>query len=247
MNRDWIVRPYPRPEASLRLVCFPYAGGGAAIYQRWSCLLPSNIDVCAIQLPGRENRFREKPCMSWETIVQETVVALKPYLDRPIALFGYSLGAILAYETAQYLQQVNCPPSHLFVAARVAPAVRDQRQMPMHTLSDAQFVDKLLTLGGTSNIVLQNEELMALYLPILRADFYINETYIRPTHSLLTCPISAFHGDNDDLMTYNQVAQWQNETTDNFNIHTFQGGHFFIHDRLQLLINSIQQYVTVQV
>ncbi len=237
----WIIQANATPHAKLNLFCFPYAGGGASTYRTWTNVLGSDVNIYAIQLPGHENRFRERPFTSWQPVIDEVKQEISPLLDKPFALFGYSLGAILAYELAHVVQtEYGKTPEALFVAARVAPTVKDKRDPPMHQLPDAAFVEQLSKFDGTPQRILQDKEFMELVLPVLRADFQINENYLYTNHQPLTCQISAFRGAQDDLMTYEDVTEWQKETTGQFTLRTLPNGHFFIHNAKDLFLQVLQ-------
>ena len=236
------MRSAPNDRSKVRLVCFPYAGTGASIFQSWPSWLPRDVDMCAIQLPGREMRFREQPHTSYMPIVEETARALESYLDQPLVLFGYSLGAILAYELAHYLRQAfQTNVTRLIVAARVAPQIIEHRDPFFHTLPDGPFLEQVAKLGGMPQAILQNEELMSFLLPVLRADFQINEMYHYEVRPPLTCDMTVLRGAADPLMTYDQVAQWQDETTGQFCLRTLPGGHFFMLETQKLFTQLIQR------
>jgi medium-chain acyl-[acyl-carrier-protein] hydrolase len=245
-NSRWFIFPNSALQAKLRLFCFPYAGGGASAFRSWPDHLPDQVGVCAVQLPGRENRLTDPPFTRLEPLVRDLVEVLPPYLDLPFALFGYSLGAAIAFELARQLcQKHGLTPLSLFVSARVAPHLPDPESPPVHRLSDAALIDRLRRYNATPEHILQNDELMGLILPTLRADFEINETYICTPGEPLSCPIYTFTGSKDETLTHSQVAAWREQTSDLFVLRTLPDGHFFIHDTrelfLQILANDLQQ------
>src|SRR5581483_6245374 len=155
---NWIIRTHSSPR--LRLFCFPYAGGGASIYRTWPGKLPPTVEVCPIYLPGRENRIREKLFTHISPLVQALEDALQPHLDRPFAFFGYSLGALVAFELTRHLRRNQLPsPEYLFMAAHRAPQ-HPQHDSAVHQLPDPEFIRAVHRLGGTPEAVLQHEELM---------------------------------------------------------------------------------------
>jgi medium-chain acyl-[acyl-carrier-protein] hydrolase len=229
----------PSPQAALRLFCFPYAGGGAYIYRNWAGHLPAIIEVCAIQLPGRGNRIREASFTRMEPLVQEAAKELAPLLDKPFALFGHSMGAIIAFELARLLRrQHGKEPAHLFASGRVAPQVpREDRQT--YNLPEQEFIDELRRLDGTPKEVLEHPELMQVMSPVLRADFETVQTYEYRAEPPLGCPITALGGLQDADVTREHLEAWREQTTGPFSLRMFPGGHFFINTDEAMLLQAI--------
>lgn len=227
----WLVGP--RKEtledvAPMRLFALPYAGGSASAFRQWHKNLPASVDLYAIQLPGREARFAEPKLTYFFTAIEAIVNALRPMLDRPFALFGHSLGGILAFETARCLRRVNAPmPSQLFISGCSAPQVRGEI-LPYSKLSDAKFIEAVNKYGGLPDEVLQNSELIELFLPTLRADFGLLETYHYYEEAPLDCPITVFGGDDDPEAPRAKLTAWNIHTTKAFRISMFPGGHFYL-------------------
>lgn len=236
LDTPWLVISQPQPAARLRLFCFPYAGGGAIIYRQWPASLPTDVEVCAVQPPGRETRFRETALTSVSSLVSEVVAALPLFLDRPFAFYGHSLGALVAFETAHELRQRGLPvPEHLFLASRRAPQLPDPRP-PIHALPQADFVQQVQQrYGGIPEAIRSDAELMALFLPLLRADFTALETYRCDGVAQLDCPITVFGGSNDITLSPADLAGWQRYTQGSFAMKMFPGDHFFLHSRSLLL------------
>lgn len=240
----WFPQIQPNSPSRFRLFCFPYAGGGASIFQSWRASLPPEIEICPIQLPGRENRLSEAPFKRIKPLIEALTPLIQPYLDRPFGFFGYSLGAILAFELARQLHRQNAPtPESLFVAASIAPQIPDFAT-PIHGLADAKFIEAIAQLQGTPKAVLQDAELMQLYLPALRADFALLETYFYTTGEPLNCPIVAFGGLEDKKVQQKQLEAWQEQTKYDFTLKMFSGDHFFFHpsgqDLLQIIVEKIK-------
>lgn len=226
-NTQWLSCYKTNPYAKLRLFCFPFAGGGSSIFRTWSQDLPNWIEVCPVQLPGRENRISEKPFDKMDPLVAFVAAGLKPYLDMPFVFFGHSMGSFIAYELACYLREkYNLLPEYLFVSGRFAPHVPDPDNF--HLLEEKEFKEKLKEYNGTPNAVLENEEIMQLLLPLLRADFSICETYIHKSREPLACPISAFGGKNDSTVKKDDLNGWENYTKNKFRTEMFDGDHFFL-------------------
>lgn len=241
----WICRFNTRDQPAMRLICLPYAGGGATVFRAWHDLLPENVEVCPVQLPGRETRFQEPPAEDLEALVAALTPALLPLLDRPFAIYGHSLGALLGFALAQRLRaEHGLTPTHLLVGARRAPQV-PARGAPMHQLSEAAFVSALRQrYNGIPSVLLQQPELLRLFLPILRADFKLLETYVYPSPPALECPIVAFGGSEDPLVEASELDAWAAQTRGRFERHTLPGGHFFLQSHRDLLLAGICGYLT---
>ncbi|MBA2682586.1 MAG: thioesterase [Ktedonobacteraceae bacterium] len=238
-SSGWIVCPQPRPAALVRLFCFPYAGGSASLFREWSAFFPREIEVCAIQLPGRENRLAEPPLSEFEPLVQRLADAISPYLDKPCAFFGHSLGALVSFELARFLRQREgfCPV-RLLVSAHRAPQLPDPHP-PVYDLPLPEFLQTLRGLQGTPEEILHHEELMQLLLPTLRADFTLAETYRYVPDEPLACPCSAFGGLRDSHVSRAELAAWQQQTSSTFLVRMFPGDHFFLHSDRMLLVRAI--------
>lgn len=239
----WIARPPLNPQARLRLFCFPHAGAGASIFRAWSDNLPPEIEVCPIHLPGREDRLGETPFTRLLPLIQTLAPLLRPYLDIPFAFFGHSLGALLSFELAREFRRQNFPsPVHLLVSGSRAPQIPDL-DLPIHRLPDPKFLESLRRFNGTRPEVLQNPELLQLFLPALRSDFAILETYFYATQERLNCPISAFGGMEDNKVSYEQLNAWREQTHSDFTVQMFPGDHFFWHNNHKPLLQAIAQEI----
>lgn len=228
VRSPWIALPRLDHTARLRLFCLPYAGGGAGIFQGWSTGLPADIEVCPVQLPGREIRMMEPAFRHIDPLVDTLVPALLPYLDRPYAMFGHSMGALIAFEVARRLTgRHGLPPRWLFVSGHRAPQLPDP-DPPIHHLPDEQFIAELRRLKGTPEEILQHAELMQLLLPRLRADLALAETYTYRADAPLACPISAFGGSRDSEVSLAELEAWHEQTTDRFRSRLIPGDHFFL-------------------
>lgn len=244
----WLARYLRRPSARLRLFCLPFAGSGATVYANWAESLPDTIELCPIQLPGRETRFRENAHDRLTPLVQELEQALRPYLDKPFAFFGHSLGALIAFELTRRLRRFAAPlPVHLFVSARRAPHLPDP-DSALHQLPDDAFVDGLQRrYNAIPDVILQDPEYLQLFLPTLRADFAVVETYAYHEEPALDCPITGFCGREDSRATPEAMAGWQSHTRAAFHLETFPGGHFYLQSArahlLHVLASSAAPYL----
>jgi len=240
----WITTFKPSPNAPLRLFCLPYAGAGALAYRAWADEMSPEIELCAIQLPGRETRFKESPLTELGPLVSTLSAILYPYrLDRPFAFFGHSLGALIGFELARALaKHYNVVPAHLFMSARIAPHYIDPRP-PFHSLPDAEFKAKLRELNGTPEEVLNNPELAPI-LAMLRADFAMNENYRYPGGEPLDAPITAFGGTDDPKVSKEELSGWKLHTRKQFQLRFFPGDHFFIQSARAAVVRAIAQRLT---
>ena len=230
-TNSWIVTPRPNPSAPLRLFCFPYAGGGASVFNAWPALLPAEVELCAVQLPGREWRLGEPMITDPAAAIDALSAALAPAMDRPFAFFGHSMGALLAYELARRLRaEGRRQPAHLFVSGRPAPHLPAERT-PIHALPEAEFIQRLRELEGTPEAVFQDAEMMSIFLPILRADLTVAETFPLQDGPPLSIPISAYGGLADVHAAPERVREWRRHTDAEFRSHIFPGGHFFLNER----------------
>ena len=237
----WLVWPRPKPEARLRLFCFPYAGGSTTIYRNWPTKLQTDLEVIAIELPGRGSRIKEAPYDRLKPLVAAAAQALIPHLTKSYAFFGHSMGALVSFELARYLRRHHpdvLAPSHLFVSGRSAPQCDGQR-LQVHTLSEPALIKEIQRLNGTHSEILADTELLALILPLLRADFAVWDTYVYEHEEPLACPISAYAGLLDEDITRAQVKAWGEQTSAGFRISMFPGDHFFIHANESLLLQTL--------
>jgi len=229
----WVSRPQPRPHARARIFCFPHAGAGASVYRLWGAGLPVELEVCAIQMPGREARLREPALSSIPEIVDALIPALQPHLDLPFVFFGHSLGAVIASELTRALSQRGGPlPQHLVVSARRPPHVPDTKP-PLHRLPDDSFAAEInRRYGGIPAELLQHADVMAVLLPSLRADITALETHAPSPRAPLSMPISVFGGTHDGLTPHEHLEAWRTETAGPFRIRKFAGDHFYLKPQL---------------
>lgn len=239
-TNPWVINPQPNPQATLRLFCLPYAGGGIAPFRAWSRELPATIDVCLVQLPGRETRLSEPAINQLERLLELLVPQMQPWLDRPYAVFGHSMGAVIGFELVRTLMQQGQPaPAHLFVSGRRAPHLPETRAL-VHMLPDAEFVPALQQrYNAIPELILQEPELLALFLPTLRADFTLIETYRYVGSPPLPCPLTVFGGLADPVVTQEELAAWHEHTSSAFAVRMFPGDHFFLNSTRSALLGAI--------
>lgn len=235
----WITCPSPNPAASLRLFCLPFAGGGASIFRGWDKALPPDVELCPIQLPGRENRLSEPPLADIAALAQHLAREILPFTDKPFALFGHSAGALAAFELTRTLRRLGAPmPRTLLLSAHRAPHL-PLRRRPLHGLTDAEFVKAVRSFGGTPQEVFAQKELVELILPALRADFTLCDHYKFTAEAPLPCPFVLYAGRQDTEVSPQEVEAWGEHTTEGARLRIFPGDHFFLRSDRDLLLRAM--------
>ncbi|AFZ60697.1 thioesterase [Anabaena cylindrica FACHB-243] len=238
---SWVTCPQPNPQAKLRLFCLPYAGGSAMVFRTWANDLPPTIEVCPLELPGRGRQMNLPPYTEMKPLVREIAQNLIPYLDKPFAFFGHSMGGLVSFELTRLLRSdYNLTPSHLFISARSAPQVPPTKR-PIYNLPDAEFWQEVLSFNGTPDDIVDNPDIIQIFLPILRADFTVLDTYIYNHQSPFDFPISVFGGLQDPEFTDYELEAWREQTTAPFLLQMIDGNHFFISSNQKVLLKSISQ------
>ncbi len=240
LAQRWFVRPELRPQAEVRLFCLPYAGSGAAVYRPWLAELPDAVELNVVQLPGRELRLREPPYKRMGALVAELAPAMAGLLDRPYLLFGHSMGALIAFELARALRRSGArPPDCLVVSGRRAPQLPDN-EPPLHQLSDGAFVGAMVRrYNGIPRAILNEVELLRLFLPTLRADLELIETYEYAAETPLACPMIALGGQSDSRVSSADLLAWQAQTSADFRMRQLPGEHFYLQAERAALVAEI--------
>ena len=226
---------------TLRLFCLPYSGASAMAYSRWRRSLPEWLQVRPLELPGRGMRMDEPLQSDIRRLASQLADEISAELDRPYALFGHSLGGLLAFELAHALRERGLPePLALFASATAGPARRDVSEYAV-AKTDAQLIARLRELNGTQEEVLANAELMQLMLPILRADFLLCGSFSHDQRSPLPVPIHVFGGKQDSVRA-GQLLDWQIDTSSVFSLDLFEGHHFFLVEQEIPLLRCVRRY-----
>jgi surfactin synthase thioesterase subunit len=236
-----VAEPRPRRQARIRLFCFPYAGGSSLIYRNWPTNLSEEVEVYLLELPGRGNRIREPAHTRLDALVQDIFKVIIPYLSKPFAFFGHSMGALVGFELSRYLRRVQAPvPAQLFVSGRSAPQIVDA-DPPTYDLPEAEFIQAVRSLNGTPREVLEHPELMSLMIPLLRADFSVCQTYSYTVEPPLDCPITALGGLQDNEVARENLEAWREHTTSDFKLRMLPGDHFFLNSCQAQLLRIVSQ------
>jgi medium-chain acyl-[acyl-carrier-protein] hydrolase len=237
----WFANAQCNRRADSRLFCFPYAGASSVVYHNWAKSLPEFVDVIPVQLPGRGMRLHTAPLTRMDRLTEQLSPVLAEFLDRPFYFFGHSMGALIAFELAHALRmRYGVEPEALFVSGREPPSV-PERETHIHRLPKDEFVAHLRLLNGTHPDLLENEEILELILPVLRADFELVHTYSFKRGVKLACPIRAFGGSQDPEANEEIIRQWQDFTSGPFSMEIIEGDHFFIHQRKDQLLDSLSR------
>ena len=225
----------------MRLFCFPYAGGSPLIFGNWPSALPQNIEVCPVQLPGRGRRLSEPPFTKLESLIDSLIPALRPFLDKPFAFFGHSMGGLISFELARALRlELGLKPEGLFLAGRQAPPIPD-RTSARYDLPEPEFVEQLRKLNGTPPEILEQPELMRLLVPLLRAELELCQTYVYEPGPPLDYPISVFGGLEDAEVSYEELESWRPYTAGAFSLRMLPGDHFFIRTSQSQLLQMVSE------
>lgn len=242
-DRTWFEHLSRVQSPSLRLFCFPYAGGTADLYRSWQRWFSPEIDLCLVHLPGRGRRMPEKPFTRIEALVSALAPAMAPEIQVPYALYGHSMGAAISFELARELVCLHSTgPEHLFVSGRRAPQWPNT-DPPTYHLPHDEFIAELKRLKGTPEEVLAHPELMELFLGVLRADFEMVDTYEFQPGSLLSCPITVYGGLSDEHVPAESCRAWSEQTSGVCRTRMVQGDHFFVRNPKPDFVNAFRQDV----
>ncbi len=244
-NSLWIRRFHPRPDSEARLVCLPHAGGSASFFFPMSAAVSPSLDVLSVQYPGRQDR-RAEPCVaSIQELADRISVQLLPWTDRPLMIFGHSMGATIGFEVASRLEREHgVVLAGLFASGRRAPSRK--RHETVHQRDDRGIIAELQQLSGTNSKIMGDEEMLRMVLPAIRADYRAAETYTYEPRPKLHCPIVGLVGDDDPKVTLEEARAWSEHTEGGFDLQVFPGGHFYLASHQSEIVNAVSDHMLAQ-
>ena len=243
----WIKCLSPRSAPRLRLICFPYAGGGINVYKRWPPFFSKDIEVHAVHLPGRESRYKEGFAKTMNEVAKSVASELAQYRKQPLAFFGHSMGAIVAYEVARTLKKkYDWELEALIVSGRRPPHIYTGGDL--HKQPDQVFISEICRYNGTPPEVFADTELRQLFLPILRSDYTILENYEYMPSDVLSCPIAACAGEKDaKFAPAEELEAWKDLSSGPFTFHVFEGDHFYLNESVEQLTDFVKKCLSNRV
>jgi medium-chain acyl-[acyl-carrier-protein] hydrolase len=240
-QNPWLAYYKPNPKVRLRMFCFHYAGGSASVFRIWANRLPEWVELLPVQLPGREGRISEVPIDNVPELVYALRSALKPYLTPyPFALFGHSMGGLIAYEFARSLElSGESQPALLMVSSHPAPQITLDEYKIAGLPEESFLVELNRRFNTIPDSMRQNQELIDLLMPMLRADFSLTENYQYKPGKPLICPVVVYSGMDDPEIKESALTPWQLQTVGAFNIRLFEGDHFYFQKSSENLLIDI--------
>ena len=241
----WLIRHQPKAEAKMRLFCFPYAGGSAAVFREWSQKLHPSVEVWSIEYPGRGTRRSEKPFNQLSHLVDALLPELRRELTIPFAFFGHSMGSLVALDILERLAMENGPEAMCFFASACRPPWCEARRPPKFDLPEPEFIHEVLALGGTPEELLADKTLTELFLPFLRADFQAAETFSHEMKVKLRCPIHAYGGLEDPDVSREDLSRWQ-DVCETSSVRMFPGNHFYLDSAIESLMRVLSRDLSMR-
>ena len=247
-NNPWFVCHKTVLHTRLRLFCFHFAGGGASFCRDWGNYLPAGIELIAIQLPGREQRYGE-PFHTRATSVVDTLLQImieNDYLDAPCVFFGHSMGTIISYELIRLIKKQHLEQPLLYIPSGMKPPHLSNHETPIHALPDLEFCREFLKKEHSDRLesIFNDDEMRDFFLPMIKADTELVETYTFEDATPFDCPITAFTGVDDQDVPEAQLLEWARHTTGTFKYHCFPGDHFYIETAKDEMLSTLNREIS---
>ncbi|WP_327364754.1 thioesterase II family protein [Streptomyces sp. NBC_01296] len=234
---EWFRVFSPAPDAAVRLLCLPHAGGSASFYFPLAKALAPAVEVLAVQYPGRQDRRTEPLIADIPTLADLITEGLAAYRDKPLAIFGHSMGAVTGFEVTRRLEAQGNGPVELFISGRRAPST--SRSERLHLAGDAELVAEIKSHNAAGSELLDDPEMRSMLLPTIRGDYRAVETHVYQPGASVGCPVTAFTGDSDPKVTVDEALAWEGHTTGTFHSQVFTGGHFYLSDHQDAVLRTV--------
>lgn len=240
-TQPWIRRFRPAAAASTQLVCLPHAGGSASFFLPVAKALAPGTDVLAVQYPGRQDRRNEKGMDNIPELADAVTREVREWADRPVTLFGHSMGATVAFEVARRLRGTDVDLLGVIVSGRCAPPCTCMSERELST--DENILDEVRRMSGTDDQVLADDDILGMILPALRSDYAAVQSYRSEPGASVPCPVVAMTGDADPQVPVDDARAWVDHTEADFELHVFPGGHFYLNDQAAAVIGAVKQHI----
>lgn len=240
---DWIRSSAPRADPRIRLVCCPYAGASASAYNALSAALPDEVEALSVQYPGRPGNRGEPPIKDVGELSDRIAAEVRPWLDRPVAVFGHSYGSVVAFEVTRRLEAAGVGPLQLIVSGRRSPSDGLGSHTPR---DDREIIAELKELGGIPPRFFEKEKFLEPILEVVKNDYHANSTYLASEEDSVGCPISFLFADADPYLTGGGELGWERHTSAGFRITRFSGGHFFLNEKVTEVAEEIAEILRIE-
>lgn len=231
---------------AINLFCFPYAGGDRFSYRQFEKIAPLFLNVVTLEYPGRGSRTNDPFVTDIKLLVTDLYNQISDRIHNgEYALYGHSLGGLLAYLlTKEILANYKTPPIHLFISGTIGPSALAANPKKRHLMNREEFISEVRKLNGSSDEILQNEDIVTYFEPILRADFKTSESYVYEESELIDIPLTIFYGTQDE-MSVEEIQQWQKEVRSKVDFRRFPGNHFFIQKYPKQIMELISKRIII--
>jgi len=228
----------------IKMLCLPYAGAASSCYYKWRYYLDSYIEIIPVELAGHGKRFGEPFYGNFQQAINDIVQIIQREIsNEKYVIFGHSMGSILAYESVLRLKDLGrCLPIHIILSGRTPPNINTDIK-EIYQTSDQKLLEQLMEMGGTSAEVINNHEIIEMFLPIIRADYKLLAEYIYDEQRIVDCDISVFYGKEDPNTNYYDIKKWDNFTRGHCHYYDFPGNHFFINKYINEVTETINRVI----